>query len=229
MKLKQQKLSVPIKRKITERWISAFPDFAVYKPMWLMKRNGPVLIGICLERFSSNDEYRPITHVHNLSRPTGFATLSIASQILDPTRRREMRLTAESSEQDIEVAIAQVKSQSTIPLTRKVLLNDILSAYRQYVTNAISSDGYPVFEYEDIVRLLTWCCKLGKARKMVEDIEVITRDWDPFVFRHVESREVYLRTLYHIVINPSDSDKVIADEIENLDAKSLPDYGLLCS
>ena len=51
---------------ISKDWLSEFPDFKQYKPMLLIRRNGPVLCGFDLRTTSSKEDYEPTFFIHGL-------------------------------------------------------------------------------------------------------------------------------------------------------------------
>lgn len=51
----------------TSDWAKAFPGFDVWQKLCLLRRVGPTLQGICLERTTSGDEYFATAHVHALT------------------------------------------------------------------------------------------------------------------------------------------------------------------
>jgi hypothetical protein len=63
------KLTPALKKTITNDWRALAAQFATYKPMWLARRIGPLVQGICLDRDSSNAAYLPTLHVHCLCCP----------------------------------------------------------------------------------------------------------------------------------------------------------------
>lgn len=68
------KLGAKEKRKITADWQALFPEFGPYKPMWLLRRWGPLVAGVHLD--CRSDNYRPLCHLHNLLRPSPVVSLS---------------------------------------------------------------------------------------------------------------------------------------------------------
>lgn len=55
-------------RRVTKDWAVAFPGFAVWRPLHLLRRIGPAVQGICLDRSTSGDGYLPTAHVHALTK-----------------------------------------------------------------------------------------------------------------------------------------------------------------
>ena len=68
------KIGAKEKRQITADWQKLFPEFGPYKPMWLLRRWGPLVAGVHLETTTEN--YRILCHLHNLLRP--FPTISLS-------------------------------------------------------------------------------------------------------------------------------------------------------
>jgi hypothetical protein len=46
------KYDAKMQRIITKDWKEKFSDFKILKPRRIIRRNGPLLVGICLERTS---------------------------------------------------------------------------------------------------------------------------------------------------------------------------------
>lgn len=61
-------LTAAAKKKITLDWSRLFPELGTYRPLHLLRRVGPLLQGIALERTSGNDLYRPMAHIHCLAQ-----------------------------------------------------------------------------------------------------------------------------------------------------------------
>ena len=68
------------RNRITTDWQRCFPHLGVRKPMSLLKRNGPLLIGIYLDGTRSNDVYVPLFHVHALMWPSSDMALKLCQR-----------------------------------------------------------------------------------------------------------------------------------------------------
>lgn len=49
-----------------DRWAASFPDFTTWNGKFLLRRNGPLLSGICLDEMRDPKTYRPTFFYHNL-------------------------------------------------------------------------------------------------------------------------------------------------------------------
>jgi len=74
-------LTPAVARALTRDWATEFPAFAVWRPLRLLRRLGPWVQGITLERSSAGDDYRPTAHVHALTRDFPVISLTLASPL----------------------------------------------------------------------------------------------------------------------------------------------------
>lgn len=54
------------KQATLEQWAQAFPGYVALGGKFLLKRNGPLLSGICLDDMRNSETYRPTFFYHNL-------------------------------------------------------------------------------------------------------------------------------------------------------------------
>lgn len=131
-------------KRITADWVSVFPDFDVYRPLWLMRRMGPVVQGIILDRTRSGDEYVPTSHVHALTHD--FPTISLM------LNQRSDRVKVIHHERDYLSAAAKLRDQSVLSLADSSTIDAIIAAYHS-VAITQQQKGYPpaVQEMEDSI------------------------------------------------------------------------------
>lgn len=129
---------------ITADWVAAFPDFDVYKPLWLLRRIGPVVQGIILDRTRSTDEYLPTSHVHALTRD--FPTISLM------LGQRGDRVSTLRHDRDYLTVAAKLREQSVLSLAAPPTIDDIVNAYQSFAISQ-KEKGFPpaVPEMEDSV------------------------------------------------------------------------------
>ncbi len=68
-------------RRLTRAWAELFPEFAVWRPLRLLRRIGPVVQRIVLEPSGSADRYYPTAHVHPLTRDFPVVSLGMAWRV----------------------------------------------------------------------------------------------------------------------------------------------------
>ena len=157
------KLTLQIKKQITQDWLKLFPEMVVYKPMWLIKRNGPLLVGVCLERVLGNTAYCPVIHIHNLCRPKGFISLTLWNPLQNKRGTYYQTINVKSHTSSFEDAGKRLRQQSIFPISEKLTLSEILLAYQKYLMLNMQDSKYPIFIYEDIISLRVWCGKRREA------------------------------------------------------------------
>src|SRR5438105_15618157 len=148
------KLSPTVRKQITEDWMRCFPDLGIYKPLWLLRRTGPLACGVCLDRDSGNDAYRPTFHVHNLAKVSPVVTLSLAHPLLTATTGVPENIRAVFHAQRFADAAERLHRQAPIPLSGLVRLGDCLQAYRAYMRQPLGR--YRLELFEDILTLFVW-------------------------------------------------------------------------
>lgn len=226
--MKLDKLTSKLKKRYTEDWLQAFPEFEVYRPMWLMKRNGPILVGICLERYASNDAYRPIVHVHNLLRSSGFISLSMSFRLFERIGFGTLQLSTRDHEKKLEMATSKVREQARIPLDEDLSVDALIIAYNEYICSLEGAIEGPLSYWLDIVCLLIWCGRTDEARRKIIQVESESTVLSPQHFVHYDGRGSYFSRLYEMVERPGDLREVVSREVFSLGLEAIPDYGLQC-
>ncbi|MER7279001.1 hypothetical protein ABT369_31640 [Dactylosporangium sp. NPDC000244] len=129
---------------MTADWQSIFPSFDVYRPRWLLRRIGPVMQGILLERTRSADRYRPTSHIHALTRPFPTLTLMLLQCGTDIRHARH--------EQEFRDVAAQLERQTVLPLREPPTIPQIVDACHAFA-RAERERGCPpaVYPVEDSV------------------------------------------------------------------------------
>lgn len=171
------KLTPPVKRRITNDWRSVFLGLGIYKPRRLLRRVGPLVIGVVLERDSSNDAYCPLFHVHFLGIASPSLSLTLAQGIVS-ARMLAHGITAPSSSQSQWIPAAKhelqwreaaqlLAAQVPLPLEGDLHLRQVLQAYKAYV--AVSKwYGGALNLYPDMIALCVWCHRPKQATRLLE-------------------------------------------------------------
>ena len=115
---------------VTEDWRKEFPSLSVYKPMHLLNRIGPLLVGIYLKKYSFNESYLPIFHVHNLLRDFPSISLQLYNSF-----NRSIRYPLHKVEY-LEY-IKKFKEKILIPLEGDVTLKRIFKGFCDYMINTL--------------------------------------------------------------------------------------------
>jgi hypothetical protein len=138
-------------RAITKDWAALFPGFAIWSPLRLLRRLGPWVQGITLERSSAGDDYLPIAHVHALTRSFPTISLTLPNPLRNHAGIAERILVKDHAECYVEAA-RRLGECSDLPLDSVPSLPQILSAYRSFI-DGHRANGVPAayVELEDII------------------------------------------------------------------------------
>lgn len=179
---KQAKLSTSAKREITNDWARSFPSLGVYKTMWLIKRHGPFLMGVVLDRTRENDVYLPRFHVHNLLAPSPAILLSLVYSVPDlrhPQLSMEIKVQRHNAE--YPAAVAFLKSamgdlESPVLTWRRLveLHCDFIRQRRDY---AVAKFCTSVFR--DVILLAHWCGHSDYAYHCEKEAVHLMKRWNP--------------------------------------------------
>jgi hypothetical protein len=192
---------------ITADWLAAFPLFDVYKPLWLMRRIGPVLQGIVLDKTRSNDEYIPTSHVHALTRDFPVISLMLG--------QRADRISVSHHGRDYTVVASKLREKSVLSLDVAPTIDEIIHAYQAFAV-AQREKGFPpaVPEMEDSVLvsaaagradLLDSCLGLAIELAAVWPKSRLPLDWT--------SSEDWLDGLRTKIADPSQLRSTIDDQV----------------
>jgi hypothetical protein len=212
------------KNRITRDWHGCFPEMGVYEPMHLLRRVGPLLIGIALERDSGNTSYRPTFHVHNLSRKRGHITLTLAEPLRTVRTGAPEAIQFRWHESKFREAAARLSRQAPLPFAGDVLLDDVLAAYRSY---ASSMGRYQFYLYEDMSLI---CCLAGRqelADSVIDEGCKEMKRWPRHVRDKIGDIVAWENRLRSEASDPARIDIIVRNEIQVLGAEKIPVCSLI--
>jgi hypothetical protein len=138
-------------RAITKDWAALFPEFGIWRPLRLLRRVGPWVQGITLERSSAGDDYLPVAHVHALTRPFPTISLTLANPLHYRAGVAERIMVKHHADSYVDAA-RRLAECSDLPLDSAPTLPQILSAYHAFISER-RANGVPAayVELEDIM------------------------------------------------------------------------------
>lgn len=139
-------------RRVTADWAAALPGFDVWKPLHLLRRIGPVVQGVCLDRTTSGNEYMPTAHVHALTRDFPVISLMLGQRLEGASGQPERVLFA-NHDGEYRAAVGALRVQSVLSLSEEPpSLEQVVRAYHS-AASASYDKGFPpaVPEMEDSV------------------------------------------------------------------------------
>ncbi|MEU9087160.1 hypothetical protein [Streptomyces sp. NPDC048357] len=128
-------------RRVTADWARRFDGFDVWGPLRLMRRIGPVVQGITLDRTTTGDGYFPTAHVHNLARESPVITLSLGQRLVGSSGMQERVRFSRHCDDFIDAA-ERLALQSDLLLSAPPAVAEIV---KKYIYFAVSQQkkGYP--------------------------------------------------------------------------------------
>ena len=164
-----------LKRQITDDWAGMFPTLGVFKPMWLLRRVGPIVEGICLNRDSSNARYQPIFHVHNLAKIDSSLSLTLADELRTVRNNTPEKIKVAFHKDHYADAARRLNGQALLPVSGDLRVEEIIKAYSDYMERPLSK--YPILLYEDVIMILVWCGRSSEAREALVRFERELAAW----------------------------------------------------
>ncbi len=169
-------LTSKVKKQITNDWAMRFPSFAIYRPLHLLRRIGPILSGIRLERDSSNRTYLPMLHVHSLCRRFPVVSLTANHPLLTTRTRAPDHIEVRDHTSRFQETANRLEHQAAMPLYGNVSLDSIIHFYQSYIRN----ENVKVANvYEDQISYAVWVNQISKASELIESAVTAIRAWPP--------------------------------------------------
>lgn len=216
-------LTKDIERQITEDWHREIPSLGIYRPRRLLRRTGPLLIGICLERDSSGDVYKPMFHVHCLANEAPVVFLTLFTQLRSPHSGGPEFIQLRFHEGAYKEAASRMVRQALLPLAGDVRLDHVLATYHDYLATPIGQRQAANL-YSDMIALLVWGGDLAGAEKLVNECLSLE---DGAQFRHVGGRSGFADVCRKLLENPMLVQQMVETQITALGVGSLPVSDLL--
>lgn len=215
----KNKITASDKKRITSDWNQMIPSLGIYKPMHLINRIGPLLVGILLEVKSGNEKYIPTFHVHNLLRPFQVISLGLNFEITP--------ITIGSHESKYYDSAMKMVEQAIVPFEGDLDLSTILNAYEQYFQKNI---GGPILPYifEDIVLLSAWCEDKERINKGLQLAEANMRGWPEHILNRLGGLDNWLISLKNNAENRGELISILENQIAELKVDNLPIRRLSC-
>lgn len=229
MKHQELKLTSPVRAQVTADWHKKFPGLGIYESMWMLRRCGPLVNGILLDRKTGNTAYQPIWHVTMLG--TGSDNLSLTLDTPLSLNRHgvsdDIRMLFHN-ESKVDVAAVRIKEQALLPLEGPLSKSQVLAAYRDFMTrkfwyNTVS----PHLLFGDKVRLHAWCGNASEAKTTA--VEAATSLQEKFGDRYSRQQIAeWLDNQLESAANPNDVRDLVDGDIDALGLRKLPSSELFC-
>lgn len=168
-------------RRVTSDWADLFPEFTVWKPLRLLRRIGPVLQGVTLDRSTSGERYYPIAHVHALTRDFPVVSLSLAHYLHQPMAAKEAVDVGRHAD-TFRGAAGRMAERSPLPLRRRPEIAEIVLAFRSAAVAAQRGRRIPtgIPELEDMVLVAAAAGERALAEESLDRVRQIADTWSKY-------------------------------------------------
>ncbi|WP_329456284.1 hypothetical protein [Streptomyces sp. NBC_01497] len=138
-------------KRATKDWSALYPGFDVWRPLRLLRRIGPVLQGVTLDRSTSGDAYFPTVHIHALTREFPVVSLTLGQRLVTSSGVQEA-VTFSRHGEDYSDAARRLTEQSRLSLDLPPTIEDVVGELRTFAGSQQAQGGPPaVNEVEDSV------------------------------------------------------------------------------
>lgn len=217
-------LNSAAEKQITRDWQAEIPSLGIFKPRHLLRRVGPLLVGICLDRDSSANKYIPQFHVHFLGIEDTSISLMLSTQLRTERTEGPDYIEVRWHEEKYKEAAARMVRQSLLPMTGDLTLAQVLDAYRKHMATPMGRLT-TMHLYRDMILLSAWAGDKQGASKLLE--EALRSTTDEAKFRHVGGRTGFETECRKAIGDPESIEQLVQNQIAALKLAELPQSKLL--
>lgn len=197
--------------------------------MWMLRRCGPLLNGVLLDRMTGNKSYRPTWHVTCLGSGDDFLPLTLATRLsLNHHGVAEAIRMLFHTPEKVATAATRLREQALLPLEGPLSKRQVLAAYQAFMSqkfwhNMVS----PHHLFSDIVRLHAWCGDSDQAEcaARTSASRLGTEFGDNYSKQQVDK---WLHEQLDRAARPALVHDLVEKEIDGLDLRRLPTGDFVC-
>lgn len=193
-----KKLTPSLKKIITKDWHKYLPGLTFRKSMSLDRRVGPLIIGIGFQ--SSIEYYAPGFSVHNLSRILDFLSATLDEPLRTIRTNAPNSLKVRWHNRNYQEAAERMKNQALLPLEGPISLDDVISAYKKYV----SKHRYPelISQLEDPALIAAWAGEEKRAQEALDWGYEVLKTWSEGVQNAQGGANAWRIKMEGLIANP---------------------------
>jgi hypothetical protein len=169
-----------VANKITKDWQRELPKLGINRPMSLLRRVGPLLVGVSLER-EFGSRYTPTFHVQFLGIQTPWQSNLWTPLRYESGPRSDLPQTIFSSEHEAKYkdAAQRLVQQAPLSIEGPISISEVVEAYRQDMKTPVGRAEIAQL-YRDCIKLLACYGLADQARAMLDEIHGIAKDDDEY-------------------------------------------------
>jgi len=224
--LTAEKLTLTVKKKITDDWASAFPSLEIWKPMWLVRRHGPMLYGICLDRAAQQDAYIPTVFTHCLASP--FPVISLTGRAFVPDRAGQpTKIRLMSHAEKLPMIADLLLKRHPALVNGDLTLDDLLSHYYALLRGAYGVQSpYMTSHFAAMALSASVLGQKDVARGVVDRAAEIMKLWPEGVNTAFGPAARWVEQMLDQISHPAALHEFVREEVGKHKLNGLRDRGL---
>ncbi|EOC1299425.1 hypothetical protein [Cronobacter dublinensis] len=217
-----KKLTITEQKKITNDWKSHLNIYSSYKPLHLIKRNGPLLTGVYFKPMYGGEHYVPVFHTHSLMTP--FPVISInCPKALQNSKNVTESISFSRHEKQLEKLVIDFKTQCPVAFEEELNFNIVMEFYEDYIHNSIE---FPLQAMTDSVLLSFWCNDDMSCENKITKYSVIIDSWPETAQKRFGGAEQWAKDVRQLM-NMDSLNATITSELAKFKLESLQDYKII--
>lgn len=195
--------------------------------MMLVRRVGPLVQGICLDRDSSNSVYFPKLFVHCLCLPFPGLSLSLGQPLRSVRSGTVERISGGRHEELYRGMCARLMGSSLLPAQGDWQLPEVLDAYERFYRIGKIGSLYPVKLMEDAVSVCAWLGNVKEAASVAARYIEEARNWSEDILARDGGFVAWKKKLENIATSGEGLREVVNYQVEALKLQKIPFSNLL--
>lgn len=209
------------KNRITTDWLNLFPDFAKYKTMHIIKRNGCFLSGLQFESLSSQ-RYRVCFHLYNLMVDFDTPTIPLISATHLLNKKGAINsFSMQEHDNNLKVIVNELYNQVPILIKKQLKYSDLIT----YMTG-IKNTFYDKTTLTDIVLLNYYFGNDEQAESEIEKGKIIISDWPERVIYNYGGAKGWEKEVRKLM-NMDILNATMENQLQKFKLDKLTDYQLV--
>ena len=214
----QNKNLTQARSEITRDWKGEFPGLKIERPLSLLRRVGPLLVGVYLDRFSTTS-YRPTFYVHFLGNSEDGLSLTMRTEFT-PTPEMEVPVIEVSAHKRFYKEAARLlREAAPLSIEGPLTVKEVLEAYRTF-SRTCKGESQLANLYQDAIKLATCYGFTDEAKGLLG--EIMERTEGDRKFYHHGGREAYIERMREAIGNPGKIWQTLDEEIIRHKVEKIP-------
>jgi hypothetical protein len=197
--------------------------YEIYKPLHLLKRNGPLLTGIYLKPVYGEEHYVPVFHTHSLMTSFPVVSLVTPTPLLN-SKGVEESISPLRHSNKFEELVERFRLQSPIAFFNTLPCTALDRIYQTAVTDG---DNFPVQAMTDNILLLAWCKKDAMVVERIEYYKSVLQGWPEGATQRVGGATGWEREI-KMLMDTGGLEKSVTQELKKFKLSDFPDHALVC-